>query len=260
MGLLFVHIGVVVLILSEILTAKWSIESHLILKKNEPVNYSRRAVSRLNIYDLTSSTSSSYLSSSLHRDISIGSDYSIQIKKKHLNCETFRSPQSPVDHGIGVGFDIKNNDQSMLSGLIVEIVKLGRSYGTWLLTTADSDVQYFDNFGFELINQHLYYPYQFVLRECRRIDHPGTNIPAHYESQIDVIRQDVCIRSATISMNQPFVFDGKTFYQSSMDIDADVSILQIVQNPSKYVPYLALVFIALGMIIHVFEKKYGTKQ
>jgi hypothetical protein len=58
-------------------------------------------------------------------------------------------------------------------------------------------------------------------------------------------------------MNNPLRHDGYTFYQASFEPGNDqVTILQVVRNPSWLIPYIACSMMTLGLLvqfcIHLF--------
>jgi len=80
--------------------------------------------------------------------------------------------------------------------------------------------------------------------------YPGTNLPKNYQSRVEVHNASTGEkREVNISMNNPFRYEGLTFYQSQMDrfTRPGFSGLQVVRNPSWITPYLGCIIVGLGM-------------
>jgi cytochrome c-type biogenesis protein CcsB len=94
----------------------------------------------------------------------------------------------------------------------------------------------------------------FSLRlERFRIDHyDGTRDPASYASQVTVIDGPGKEAPADISMNEPLVHGGITFYQASYE-DAEprptVSIFSVNRDPGRPYKYWGSILIVLGSIL-----------
>jgi hypothetical protein len=60
------------------------------------------------------------------------------------------------------------------------------------------------------------------------------------------------IRTARIFMNHPLYFEGETYFQSSMFVDAEplVTGLQVVYNWAWPMPYISCIMVGLGMLFH----------
>ena len=55
-------------------------------------------------------------------------------------------------------------------------------------------------------------------------------------------------------MNQPLRHKGYTFYQSSYieDDNKEISVLAVVKNLGRALPYLSSLIICIGLLIHIF--------
>lgn len=90
--------------------------------------------------------------------------------------------------------------------------------------------------------------------------YPGTNIPKNYQSRVEVNNPaNGEKREVDISMNNPFRYEGLTFYQSQMDrfTRPGFSGLQVVRNPSWLTPYLGCFIVGLGMCWQFFYHLNG---
>jgi hypothetical protein len=57
-------------------------------------------------------------------------------------------------------------------------------------------------------------------------------------------------REVNISMNAPLSYAGETFYQQSFLPGDRGTILQVVHNPGRIMPYLSCIMVAGGMLLH----------
>ncbi len=103
----------------------------------------------------------------------------------------------------------------------------------------------------ELRFKRTYLPFSLHLLEFRHDIYLGTKTPKNFSSRVrlrDPERKED--RELTISMNAPLRYDGETFYQSSFLPGDRGTILQVVRNPGWLMPYVSCAMVALGMLIH----------
>jgi hypothetical protein len=82
--------------------------------------------------------------------------------------------------------------------------------------------------------------------------YPGSDIPKSFQSHL-VVTEGGVSREAHISMNRPLRLRGHTFYQTSYGIDPSgrvLSVLAVVRNPGRLIPYLSSFLIFAGLLIH----------
>jgi hypothetical protein len=83
--------------------------------------------------------------------------------------------------------------------------------------------------------------------------HPRTKKAKDYSSYVRILDLDGKeIRTARIFMNHPLYFEGETYFQSSMFVDAEplVTGLQVVYNWAWPMPYISCIMVGLGMLFH----------
>jgi hypothetical protein len=152
---------------------------------------------------------------------------------------------------------------------VIELVGASGSLGTWLLSECP-----FDDMGKNLVDannqllpqkfEHNGHTYTIALRATRaykpftltllKFSHDryaGTEIPKNFSSQIRLTTPDGSNdREVLIYMNNPLRYAGLTFYQASFDRhDPNVTILQVVRNPSWLIPYIACGMMTLGLMV-----------
>lgn len=98
-------------------------------------------------------------------------------------------------------------------------------------------------------------PFHIKLLDFRRITYPGTDMAARYESDVLVI-DGALAWPAFIKMNQPLRYKGYTFYQSSFEEmqGGDASVLTVVHNPGRLLPYIASTILAAGLLLHLVRR------
>ncbi len=95
-------------------------------------------------------------------------------------------------------------------------------------------------------------PFGLTLADFRKVDHPRSNMPRSFESDV-VVDGD---RKVTISMNEPLRADGLVVYQASWGPQNAApgaklfSTFAVVRNPADSLPLIACVVIALGLTYH----------
>ncbi|MCE5229894.1 cytochrome c biogenesis protein CcsA [bacterium] len=103
------------------------------------------------------------------------------------------------------------------------------------------------------------YPLPFSLSLTRFIheNHPGTQIPAVYRSDL-VLNDGRAKMRVSIKMNEPLRRAGYTFFQSSYFEDPSThetaSVLAVVRNPLEQLPLWASVLISIGLALHFGRK------
>ncbi len=99
-----------------------------------------------------------------------------------------------------------------------------------------------------------YKPYTVELLDVRKEDYLGTEQPRDYSSFVNITnaRGEQELSNYRIWMNNPLRYAGETFYQSSYGRvpSGEYSTLSVVTNEGWMIPYLACVFVLLGMLFH----------
>ncbi|MDA1180019.1 MAG: cytochrome c biogenesis protein CcsA, partial [Planctomycetota bacterium] len=102
-----------------------------------------------------------------------------------------------------------------------------------------------------------YKPYSLHLVDVRKDDYLGTDTARNYSSDVRLLDPQRNVdRDIRIWMNNPLRYAGETFYQSSFQpgFDGrDVTDLQLVTNTGWMVPYVACMYVAVGLLFHFSE-------
>lgn len=97
-------------------------------------------------------------------------------------------------------------------------------------------------------------PFKIFLTKFDKINYPGTKLAESYQSFLIINMSDGITWKYKIEMNKPFRFMGYTFYQTSF-LDDEVeksSILTVVKNSGSIFPYLSIIIIFIGFLLHIF--------
>lgn len=168
---------------------------------------------------------------------------------------------NPADKGIGprlavvpMAMTFKDNERN-LPAAFIELVGPDGPIGTWLVSPMLLQAQEFDYAGrswrIAFRFEREYKPFALTLRELRHDVYPGSNIPKNFSSRVHVRTADGSEdREALIFMNNPLRLQGYTFYQYQMDSANGFSVLQVVRNPGRSLPYIACVLLTLGLCWH----------
>ncbi len=94
-------------------------------------------------------------------------------------------------------------------------------------------------------------PLAITLVKFVKEDYAGTQTARQFSSTIHAKGPDID-REAVISMNKPFRYRQYTFYQSSYSQSngRQSSTLAVVENQGKWLPYVAGLLMALGLVLH----------
>ena len=118
----------------------------------------------------------------------------------------------------------------------------------------------------ELRFRRHYQPFTFYLHEFVHEQYEGSDIPKRFSSEVQLIDPERDEdRRVLITMNHPLRYRGLTFYQA-MFRGAEVSILQVVDNPAWLGPYIGCGLVALGMLYHFilklleFQRRLRTRR
>ncbi|PIZ30179.1 MAG: hypothetical protein COY40_05210 [Alphaproteobacteria bacterium CG_4_10_14_0_8_um_filter_53_9] len=102
-------------------------------------------------------------------------------------------------------------------------------------------------------------PFTVTVHTFHHVNHPGTTIPAYFASDVTVTPEDPSSPpfSTRIEMNDPLRTQGYTLYQASyilMEGEPPISILSVVKDRTRLLPWLATGVIGLGLLLHLLRR------
>jgi hypothetical protein len=97
----------------------------------------------------------------------------------------------------------------------------------------------------------VYKPYTIQLKKFTHKIFKLTDIPSVFASEVRLVNPETGEqRDVEISMNKPMSYNGETFYQQGFLPDDSGTRLQVVRNPGWIMPYLSCGLVSLGMLLH----------
>jgi len=155
-----------------------------------------------------------------------------------------------------------NDQERNLPTALVELVGTEGSLGTWLVSPMLIAPQPFEYAGqqWEIAFrfEREYKDFAVNLIELNHDVYAGSNIPKNFSSLVRVTALDGSEdRESLIYMNHPLRYQGYTFYQYQMDSANGFSVLQVVRNPGRALPYIACALMTLGLtwqfVLHLYK-------
>jgi len=271
-GLWIIHAGLILLILGQLATDMFAVESQMHLRQGQMKNYSQsERVEELAVTDITDKKLETVVAIPEGRLAEKGDirnaqlPFIVRVKEFYANSllSTNAAPgfaRVKADNGFGDDLWWKPvpretaMDRRDTPSALVEIVTPDGPLGTWLVSDWLEQPQTFTTGGrtyqLQLRPERFYLPFSLRLLKFHHDVYQGTDIPKNFSSQLLLNRPDTGERrQVLIYMNNPLRYDGRTFYQASFDTDNKGTILQVVRNPGWLTPYLACILIATGMVV-----------
>jgi len=144
-------------------------------------------------------------------------------------------------------------------GTRTEGVLWGLESGPWTVDVAG------ESWTVDLRHERYPMPFTVALDVFTKEEHPRTNMPSKFSSDVTVTEDDVA-RPVKIEMNQPLRDEGLVLYQASWGPsnaapgDPLFSTLSVVRNPADQLPLYACIVIAVGLLLHFSRKVLGYMQ
>ena len=279
-GLFCIHSGLMLLLISELLTDIVSEESQMAIDEGGQTNYSETVLeNELVFIDRSASdfdtvhTISTDLLKKGKRIAIPDSDLSVRAIDYYPNAKIARASEAPgasplnrtiANKGIVERIDLQvveqpvdySQDAINTATAFIEILDASdKSLGIWLVSNVIDDrfppqtIQT-DSISLELALRfkRYYLPFTVELKDFTHEKYPGTEIPYNFSSEVFVndLNQNKK-QKALIYMNHPLRYGGLTFYQASFANEDTTSILQVVKNPGWLLPYISVLLMGLGM-------------
>jgi hypothetical protein len=283
-GIFLIHFGLILLLISELLTDLVSQESQMPVDEGGSSNYSQAFRENELVfidrshpdYDTVHSIPEELLKPGVRIDVP-DTPLSIRTVRFFPNANVGRA-NAPLldnlaDQGVAVKMNVvatpaevtyAENDINTVSAY-VEVFGPDGPIGTWLVSNVLDE-----RFPPQMVSlgeqsweiairfTRYYYPFEIELIDFRHDKYPGTEIPFNFSSEVMVHHNDSAKdQKALIYMNHPLRYEGLTFYQASFANQDTTSIFQVVRNPGWVLPYISVLLMGLGMIVqfgmHLFK-------
>jgi hypothetical protein len=270
-GILLVHSGLILLLVGQLLTGLFQVESQLRLNQGETKNYSESFYhDELALID-TSATDSDRVVSIPDSKLSRGNkidlpaeslqlvvnDFypnSVLISRSQLPSPNYPHLQlGPMAVAARVAKTYKQDERNTPS-VNVSVIRNGETVGTWSLASAFPQPVSFelDGKSYQLVlrAKRYYKPFSVQLLQFSHDRYAGTEIPKNFSSRVRISDPTAGSgRETLIFMNNPLRYRGLTFYQAGFGNNDTTSILQVVKNPSWLLPYISCGVIIFGLLV-----------
>lgn len=270
-GIMVLHSGVILLLLGQLFTSLFQVESQMRLDQGETKNYSLSYYhDELALIDTSPSDSDQVISipdSQLykgHKIVLPVDSLEVGIDEYFINSALLRPDQLPSSNNphlqigpmavsVQTERTYKENERNMPTAA-VSVWQSGIHVGSWNLAAGFPRPARFrvgeKSFQIVLRPKRFYKPFAIQLVQFSHDRYAGTDIPKNFSSRVRLVdssrHED---RETLIYMNHPLRYQGLTFYQSGFENNDKTTILQVVQNPSWLIPYVSCALIAFGMLL-----------
>lgn len=275
-GIFLIHFGLILLLISELLTDLVSQESQMPVDEGGRSNYSQAFRENELVFidrshpehDTVHSIPTDLLKPGKRIDVA-DTPLSIRTVRYFPNSNVGRA-QAPVadnlaDQGVALRMNVvatplevtyAENEINTATAYI-EVSGPEGVLGTWLVSNVIDErfppqIVSLGEQSWEIalrFKRH-YYPFEFELLDFKHDKYPGTEIPYNFSSEVMVHHQDPSKdQKALIYMNHPLRYEGLTFYQASFANQDTTSIFQVVRNPGWILPYVSVLLMGLGMCV-----------
>ncbi|MGV3772579.1 MAG: cytochrome c biogenesis protein ResB [Verrucomicrobiales bacterium] len=283
MGITITHAGLILLLIGQLITELYQVETAMRIPEGESRNYSESPrLSELVIIDSSDEKSDKVVSFPTHhlknqKELSHADlPFKLIVKDYYQNSEP--RLQRAESGGGSVIFTntaraVKMDDRDIPYAQVQietdEGPKGPFTVSNWLTEDPliDSIRRNFDSLDPEFSKQpsftykgreyklmmrpiRLYKPYSIELIDFTHEKYRGTEIPKNFSSRVKILNpQSGENREVLIYMNNPLRYGGETYYQGSFERGDKVSILQVVRNPGWITPYVACTMVGVGLLI-----------
>jgi hypothetical protein len=275
-GILFIHAGLIVLMMGELITGMFAIEGNMAIATGQSANYVEEneymelAVATQVDADhdeVTSVPAARLRRGGLIRDEHLPFD--VQVVKYMPNSSGFARPSvgaDPATAGLGLevaaveqpeGVGVDPDQHFDMPSAYLDLKKKGtnESLGVYLVTALRQDPQTLASDGVKyeisMRPRRDYKDYTLHLEQFTHTVYPGTDVPKEFKSRILLVdpkhNED---REVLIYMNEPLRYHGETFYQAGTLPDDTGTVLQVVHNPGSWLPYIACTMVIFGLAVH----------
>jgi cytochrome c biogenesis protein ResB len=260
-GTLFIHVGVLILLVSAFISSFFYQEGLMIIKEKTLNNFfTIRNAYEIIINDGNKKICLNLDKREINTKFKINDNIFFEIKKFYLNNNLLNKKKflnKKEAHGINRFFtvieypiflDQENNK------LFIQIICNNKSkLIEFPLFKENNEIVLENNvLNISVTKKKEILPFDIYLIKFDKSVYPETNIAKNYKSKI-LINEKKTNWKTEIEMNKPFRFKNYTFYQSSfLDNGSEkATVLTVVKNFGNFLPYLSIIFITIGFIFHI---------
>lgn len=285
-GIITIHLGVILLMVGELVTGLYAVESRMVLQIGESasfIDHSRRvelaftdsktgrtvAIPQGLLKPGTTVTHAElpadvevtdFLKNTTLRAVAGGSDADVLVSNSGGRYHV-----GPAAEESGV----KTEQRENMPGVNIRFLEKGtgrvlceRLFSLWEYRNGPALRQFStipfrlsdDGPTIQLRNERIHKPYSIELLDFEHSKYAGTDTPKDFASTVKLTDHETGEeRHVRIWMNHPLRHRGETFYQSGTiagERKDSGTVLQVVRNPGWLLPYLSCAVVTLGMILH----------
>jgi ABC-type transport system involved in cytochrome c biogenesis permease subunit len=282
LGIFLIHGGLILLFVGEFITREHAIEQRMTIEQGKSTNYTEDArhveyvfIDRSDPHHDTEVTIPEHVLQNprgriTHPDLPVDVEVVGAFMINAMPERPRPDLPNPADSGLGKQWVV--TAQKEVSGLdeqknnfpavYLKFYKKGTDevIGTYLasqmlglMPIAGPDRMVLDGkaYEMELRFKRYYKPYRIYLDKFSFDRYIGTGKAKNYSSDVRLADEsNGIVIPYRISMNNPLRYNGETFYQQSFDKSETTTILQVVKNPGWMLPYVAVVVVGFGLILH----------
>ena len=276
-GIFLVHFGLVLLIVSELLTDLIAVESQMPVDEGGTANYSRNHRQNELVFVNRAPEDFDRVHSIPVELLEPGK--TVNVPDTPLRVRTVRyypnatvgrakndTHDNPADRGAAAKMNLVAHpeeityaqDEVNTATAFIEVLGPDGSLGTWLVSNILDErfppqmVRAGDrSWEIALRFKRYYHPFTVELIDFSHDKYPGTDIPHNFSSEVRIRHHEDPSknRKALIYMNHPLRYEGLTFYQASFANQDTTSIFQVVRNPGWMLPYISVLLMAAGLVV-----------
>ncbi len=287
-GNLITHLGFIVLLVGGFFTFYYSQESILTLKEGETGNMSSsNNLWELAVWEHKTGQSDADVYAVDTRGLRLGDaihledlGLALQVKEYYGNCIAFAGSENApmateISNASGIrelkGKSSEKEIENNVAGGVFDIIAAPGQSQILLLYGDDSHPTALTvnnrEYLFSLRKKKFQLPLSLTLVDFTVKFYSNSEIPKSYESKVTIKTEGGVERDVVISMNKPLRYADLTFFQSSYYTAPDgteYSILAVVKNVGRLLPYFSSIIIFLGLAIHflvmLFKKKKANNN
>lgn len=264
-GTIIAHVSVICLLLGGLVTALSREEGYMVLGNGD----SSHMVSDYHQRELAILKNGELIIAVPHDELHAGEvisnaklPFTLTISNYCYQCKVVARDHPDVSlRGLAAKFDIASasldaQDEKNQSGITFVLSGATKADGTYLSFEPLTEQPEFsvgkDKYKILMRPSERSIPFTIRLNHFEKLEYPGTEMARSYRSEVEVT--DGALKwNTVIEMNQPLRYCGYTLYQSSfLDNEGKLfTVLAVVKNSGAIFPYLAIVTLCIGLIIHM---------
>ena len=277
-GIFVIHAGLILLLVGQLLTQLFQVESYMAIEEGDAKNYSESGrVSEVAIIDVTDTNENTVVAIPQQQ---LGDNKEIRHASLPftVKVQSFYDNADPNLQGSKLAFVEKPFQVSMnkrnIPAANLEIVTDEGSKGPFAVSNWQTEKNlisimaesFSSSFSLAMIEPGRFAykgrQYEIVMRPKRYYKdftielldfthdrYLGTEIPKNFSSRVRLKNPGTQEnREVLIYMNNPLRYGGETYYQGGFEPGDTISILQVVRNPSWLTPYIACALVSFGLL------------